>query len=110
MPVQWQAMESMHTTIAVQRYLDDLARREGAPDDPLIRELLARSVNRLQLLCGRLLHRSYPRLTRAPACIETDELLSAVVERLIKALRDVKPENSRQFFALAHRHIRWELN
>lgn len=98
------------TTIVVQRCLDDLAAGDGGPDDHLIRALLERSVSRLQLLCGRLLYRSYPRLTRAPSFLETDDLLSAVVERLIKALREVRPGTVRQFFALANRHIRWELN
>jgi RNA polymerase sigma-70 factor (ECF subfamily) len=33
-----------------------------------------------------------------------------VVERLLKALRELRPANVRQFFALADQHIRWELN
>jgi len=33
-----------------------------------------------------------------------------VVERLLKALRDVRPGTVRQFFALASQHMRWELN
>jgi RNA polymerase sigma-70 factor (ECF subfamily) len=33
-----------------------------------------------------------------------------VTERLLKALREVRPENVRQFFALANQHMRWELN
>jgi RNA polymerase sigma-70 factor (ECF subfamily) len=33
-----------------------------------------------------------------------------VVERLLKALRAVRPETVRQFFALANQHLRWELN
>jgi RNA polymerase sigma-70 factor (ECF subfamily) len=37
-------------------------------------------------------------------------MLSAVVERLIKALRQVRPQTVRQFFALANKHVRWELN
>jgi RNA polymerase sigma-70 factor (ECF subfamily) len=37
-------------------------------------------------------------------------MLSAIVERLLKALRSVHPETPRQFFALANRHMRWELN
>jgi len=37
-------------------------------------------------------------------------MLSAVVERLLKAMRSVKPGNVRQFFALANQHMRWELN
>ena len=37
-------------------------------------------------------------------------MLGAVVERLLKALREVRPGTVRQFFALASRHMRWELN
>jgi RNA polymerase sigma factor (sigma-70 family) len=33
-----------------------------------------------------------------------------VVERLLKALREARPRTVRQFFALAGRHMRWELN
>ena len=39
-----------------------------------------------------------------------DELLGAVVERLLKALREARPGTVRQFFALASQHMRWELN
>jgi RNA polymerase sigma-70 factor (ECF subfamily) len=101
-------MPEENTTAAVQRYLDALA--GGAPAEPIIRALLDRSVRRLQLLCTSLLHRSYPRLTRPPLNLQSDELLDAVVERLLKALREVQPETVRQFFALANQHMRWELN
>jgi RNA polymerase sigma-70 factor (ECF subfamily) len=37
-------------------------------------------------------------------------MLSAVVERLLKALREARPGTVRQFFALACQHMRWELN
>lgn len=37
-------------------------------------------------------------------------MLGAVVERLIKALREVRPRSVREFFGLASRHMRWELN
>jgi RNA polymerase sigma-70 factor (ECF subfamily) len=37
-------------------------------------------------------------------------MLGAVVERLLKALREARPATPRQFFALACQHIRWELN
>ena len=37
-------------------------------------------------------------------------MLGAVVERLLKALREVRPGTVRQFFALAGQHMRWELN
>ena len=62
------------------------------------------------MLCAGLLQRSYPRLTRPPLNLDTDELLGAVVERLLKALREARPRTVREFFALANQHIRWELN
>src|ERR1700760_1475406 len=99
------------TTIAVQRYLDELAGVSGdAPAEPIVRALIERSVDRLRLLCSTLLFRSYPRLTRPPLNLDADELLSSVVDRLLKALREVRPTTVRQFFALANRHMRWELN
>jgi RNA polymerase sigma factor (sigma-70 family) len=104
-------MDETHTTLAVQQYLDELVGVSGdTPAEPIIRALLARSVRRLELLCRKLLVRSYPRLTKPPVNLEADELLSAVVERLLKAMREARPENVRQFFALANQHIRWELN
>ncbi len=101
-------MDEERTTAAVQRYLDELA--GDAPAEPVIRALLDRAVRRLHLLCASLLHRSYPRLTRPPLYLEADELLDAVVERLLKALRQARPATVRQFFALAGQHMRWELN
>ena len=104
-------MDEGNTTRAVQRYLNELAGvADDAPADPVVRELLATAVNRLHLLCGSLLYRSYPRLTRPPLNLQVDEMLSAVVERLIKAMRQVRPRTVRQFFALAGQHMRWELN
>jgi RNA polymerase sigma-70 factor (ECF subfamily) len=102
------AVDEAHTTLAVQRYLDELA--EGATTEPVVRALLERSVRRLEQLCTVMLHRSYRRLTQAPLNLQTDEMLSAVVERLLKALREARPTNVRQFFALASQHMRWELN
>jgi len=96
------------TTAAVQRYLDQLA--GDTPAEPVVRALLDRAVRRLHHLCAALLHRSYPRLTRPPLNLHADEMLSAVVERLLKALRQARPGTVRQFFALACQHMRWELN
>jgi RNA polymerase sigma-70 factor (ECF subfamily) len=72
--------------------------------------MLGRAVHRLHSLCAALLYRSYPRLTRPPLGLDADEVLSAVVERLLKALRAARPTTVRGFFALANQHIRWELN
>jgi RNA polymerase sigma factor (sigma-70 family) len=96
------------TTAAVQRHLDQMA--GGAPAGPVVRALLDRAVRRLHHLCASLLHRSYPRLMRPPLNLQADELLGAVVERLLKALREARPASVRQFFALASQHMRWELN
>ena len=101
-------MDEEHTTAVVQRYLDELG--SHAPADSAIRALLDQAVRRLRELCAALLHRSYPRLARPPLNLQADELLGAVVERLLKALREVRPGTVRQFFALASQHMRWELN
>jgi RNA polymerase sigma-70 factor (ECF subfamily) len=104
-------MSGDQTTAAVQRYLDELANLHGEmPAEPVVRALLGRAVDRLHLLCRTLLLRSYPRLTRPPLSLQTEEMLSAVVERLMKAMREVRPGTVRQFFALANQHMRWELN
>jgi RNA polymerase sigma factor (sigma-70 family) len=102
------AMSTEHTTAAVQRYLQALAGDQ--PAEPIVRALLDRSVRRLQVLCGNLLYRQYRRLTLPPLNLQPDELLSAVVERLLKAMRTEHPPTVRQFFALVNQHMRWELN
>ncbi len=101
-------MGEEHTTAVVQRYLNELA--QDSPAEPVVRALLDGAVRRLHLLCATLLYRSYPRLTQPPLNLQADELLSAVTERLLKALREARPETVRQFFALANQHMRWELN
>jgi RNA polymerase sigma-70 factor (ECF subfamily) len=101
-------MSDGHTTVVVQRYLDELA--GDSPSEPIVRALLDRAVRRLHLLCATLLYRSYPRLTQPPLNVQVDELLGAVAERLLKALREARPQDVRQLFALANQHMRWELN
>ena len=101
-------MGEEHTTAVVQHYLDELA--GDSPAEPVVRALLAQAVRRLHMLCATLLHRSYPRLTQPPLNLQADELLGALTERLLKALREARPETVRQFFALANQHMRWELN
>jgi RNA polymerase sigma-70 factor (ECF subfamily) len=101
-------MSEEHTTAAVQRYLDALAGDQ--PAEPIVRALLERAVCRLQHLCSNLLYRRYRRLTLPPLNLRPDELLDAVVERLLKAMHSVHPQTVRQFFALVGQHMRWELN
>lgn len=96
------------TTAIVQQYLDELAGE--APTEPIVRSLLEKSARRLHVLCSTWIFESYPRLARPPLNLAADEMLSALAERLVKALRTVRPQTVRQFFGLANQHIRWELN
>jgi RNA polymerase sigma factor (sigma-70 family) len=96
------------TTAVVQKYLDELA--GDAPTEPIVKALLEKSARRLHVLCSTWIFESYPRLARPPMNLAADEMLSALAERLVKALRTVRPQTVRQFFGLANQHIRWELN
>jgi RNA polymerase sigma-70 factor (ECF subfamily) len=101
-------MSDERTTAVVQRLLDALAGDQ--PAEPILRALLDRSVQRVQILCGNLLHRSYRRLTFPPLNLQLHEMVDAVIERLLKAMRSVRPPTVRHFFALVNQHMRWELN
>src|SRR5262245_13101848 len=101
-------MDEPHTTVIIQQYLDAVPGDAAA--EPIVRELLERAAGRLRLLCATLLHKSYPRLTRPPVNLETDELLGGVVAGLITALRTTRPPTVRRFFALANQHARWQLS
>jgi RNA polymerase sigma-70 factor (ECF subfamily) len=101
-------MNEEPTTVIIQRYLDALPGDAAA--EPIVRELLERAVGRLRLLCATFLYKSYPRLTRPPVNLETDELLGGVVAGLLNALRTIRPQTVRQFFGLANQHMRWQLN
>lgn len=104
-------MENDDTTLGVQRYLGELANLDGdAPAEPIIQALIERSVSRLEFLCQTMLSRCYPRLMQPPLNLQAEEMLSAVVNRLLKAMREVRPTTVREFFGLANQHIRWELN
>jgi RNA polymerase sigma factor (sigma-70 family) len=101
-------MDERDTSATVQRYLDALA--GDTPADPIVRALLDRAIQRLEILCAAMLYRGYPRLAQPPVGLQPDELLGALVERLLKAMREVRPGTVREFFALANQHMRWELN
>ena len=104
-------MDTERTTLAVQKYLDELAGAQVGPDAELvISALLGRSARRLERLCATLLYRNYPRLAQPPLGLEAEEMLQAVVERLLRALRQTRPSTVRGFFGLASQHMRWELN
>lgn len=104
-------MDTEDTNVGIQRCLNRLA---GATDDSdsrqIVRELLSVAAGPIQLLCGSTLSRYYPRLAKSPFNVESDDLVGAIVERLIKAMRNVRPPHVREFFALTMKHVRWELN
>src|SRR5262249_34437193 len=100
-------MNEEPTTAIIQRYLDALPGDSAA--EPPIRELLERAVGRLRLPCATFLHKSYPRLTRPPVHLETDELLGGVGAGLITALRATRPPTVRRVFAPANQQVGWRL-
>lgn len=104
-------MDTGDTNAVIQGCLNRLA---GAADDSdtrqIVRELLSVAAGPIQLLCGSTLSRYYPRLAKSPFNVEPDDLVGAIVERLIKAMRNVRPAQVCEFFALTMKHIRWELN
>jgi RNA polymerase sigma factor (sigma-70 family) len=104
------SMDDINTSAAVQNYLNELGGNASSPTEPVIRELLSRAAKRLEMLCATMLHHDYSRLIGAPLNLQSEELLGAVVERLMKAMRETRPPTVRQFFGLANQHIRWELN
>jgi RNA polymerase sigma-70 factor (ECF subfamily) len=104
-------LDESETTASIQRYLNALADARGdTPVEPIVSALLARSAHRLHLMCASLLYRSYPRLTRPPFTLQAEEVLGAVVERMLKALREARPRTVRQFSAMTNQHMRWEMN
>ena len=77
------AMSDEHTTVVVQRYLDELA--EDEPPEPIVRALLDRAVHRLHLLCATLLHRGYPRLTQPPLNLAVRNLHQLILPQGVSA-------------------------
>ena len=62
-------------------------------------------------MCKVFLNRSYRRLTRPPLNLETDEVLSAVVERLLKALRETRGNrtNAAKILEISHRALLYKI-
>jgi RNA polymerase sigma-70 factor (ECF subfamily) len=104
-------MDTADTDARVQYCLNRLARTtDDADAQQVVRELLSVAAGRILMLCGTALRRHYPRLAKGPFNVQPEDLIGAVVERLIKAMRTVLPTHVREFFALTMKHIRWELN
>lgn len=67
--------------------------------------LLRRVAGRLERLARKML-RSFPAVGRWE---QTDDVLQNALVRLLRSLRELKPENTRAFFGLATVHMRREL-
>ena len=98
------------TELDVQRCLNRLRISTEANAKGIVREIISISADRIRVLCKSMLSRNYPRLAKGPLNLRPEELLSLVVERLMKAMQSVHLIHFRQFFALAVKHIHWELN
>ena len=93
--------ESENQTTLVQGWIDRL--RAG---DPSARDaLLACAIDRLERLTRKML-KGFPGVHRWE---QTDDVLQNAILRLSRALRDVTPPSSRDFFRLAAVQIRREL-
>ena len=92
-------------------YLDELARVRGdAPAEPIVRELLGRSVERLHLLCARAPAPQLPPADARPAQPAVGGAVKLGGRAADQGDAGGPPPTVRQFFALANRHMRWELN
>lgn len=85
--------------------LGNLLNRARCGDDEAREELVKRSQRRLELLARKML-RSYPTVHRWE---ETLDVLQNSVIRLLRALQEVTPKTTREFFGLAAEQIRREL-
>ena len=102
------AMTGESTTVIVQRQPGQTGRRRTGRRGRAFPAGRGEAV-RLHQLCATILHRGYPQLTRPPLNVQSDEMLSAVVARLLKALREARPATG-AVFLLAGQHTRRELN
>lgn len=77
----------------------------AAGDEAALGDLLTHYQSRLRVLARAELAR-YPRV--AELC-ETDDVRQGVATRLIRAVRDVKPDTPARFWGLVYKHLRLEL-
>lgn len=95
----------MHDTEGQDSELQKLLADAIAGDAAAMDALLNRSCDRLTTLTRRMMGQ-YPGVKR---WAETDDILQNALLRLLKALRDVRPQSPRDFLALATLQIRREL-
>jgi RNA polymerase sigma factor (sigma-70 family) len=74
-------------------------------DEAAREELIRRACGQLEHLTRKML-KGYPGVRR---WAETDDVFQSAVLRLLRALREVQPSNTREFFGLAATQVRREL-
>jgi RNA polymerase sigma-70 factor (ECF subfamily) len=88
-------------TLQLQNWLERMRAGDASAQDDLFRHLSGR----MQRLTRQMLN-GHPAIRR---WTETDDVFQGAVLRLVRALKDVRPESMRGFFALATQQIRREL-
>lgn len=88
-------------TLQLQNWLVRMRAGDATAQDDLFRHLSGR----MQRLTRQMLN-GHPAIRR---WTETDDVFQGAVVRLVRALKDVRPESMRSFFALATQQIRREL-
>lgn len=91
---------SLHTT-EMHAWVDRMRMGDRAAADELMRAVKAR----LERLARRML-RGYPTARRLA---DTQDVLQVALFRLVRSLKDVRPESTRSFFNLAAVHMRRQL-
>ena len=88
-------------TLQLQNWLERMRAGDATAQDDLFRHLSGR----MQRLTRQMLN-GHPAIRR---WTETDDVFQGAVVRLVRALKDVRPDSMRGFFALATQQIRREL-
>jgi RNA polymerase sigma factor (TIGR02999 family) len=72
-------------------------------------ELIRCAYDRLRRLAAIILNESFPRLKKAPALLDTTDLVNETALKLHDALAEVQPATVQDFLRLAAQRMRWLL-
>jgi RNA polymerase sigma-70 factor (ECF subfamily) len=72
-------------------------------------ELIRCAYDRLRRLAAVILNESFPRLKKAPALLDTTDLVNETALKLHEALAEVQPATVQDFLRLAAQRMRWLL-
>jgi RNA polymerase sigma factor (TIGR02999 family) len=89
--------------------LQGLIARLHQGDDQARRELIRCAYDRLRRLAAVILNENFPRLKKAPALMDTTDLLNEATLKLYETLAEVRPATVQDFLRLAAQRMRWLL-